>query len=350
MKIINENIALVGDIHAGIHGSSAIWHNILLDYGRWLRDNLKDNLIKDIIFLGDILHDRNEISVPTLHCLPQFFKLLEDFNIIILVGNHDCFYSKRSDVHSLRILDDWPNITIVDKPITITAHDKVITICPWATDIDSIPKSDILFGHFEIKTFKMSGKKLCEHGIDSKQLLEKAPLIFTGHFHEYQERKYQDGAIIYAGSTYEQNFGEANQPKGIINLNISTGNYTFIENTISPKHKYIRLTEILSIGKINEQIKKDFNGNIVTFIVDSVIETDALDKLVQRLNLLNPLELRVEHYIIKKDLDIDDHVLEFQGVDIQNDLREFVDKLEGVENKENVINYLLELYKEVEHA
>ncbi len=347
MKFNKEQIACFSDIHIGVHQASSMWHTISLNYARWLRDVLKERGIKDIVIPGDVLDDRNEIAVTTLHYLPQFFRIFEEFNIIIVVGNHDCYYSKRSDVHSLETLDEWPNITVIDSLTTVTLHEKVISFCPWHTPIEDIPQSDIIFGHFDIQSFKMAGYKVNEHGVRSADLLNKASLIVTGHYHLTQDRVYKNGKILYLGSPYQLNWGEAETPKGVYIIDIDTNDTSFITNDVSPKHKKILLSELLAIGKLTKEIQDEFNGNIIKFVVDVDASQRTIDELVKKFYLLKPLELKIEYEYTQR-FDLEDHEMEFQGVDVRSDMTEFVKTLEGIEIKEEVINYLIDIYERAE--
>lgn len=349
MKIFKEEVALVSDFHIGAHQSSINWHTTALNYARYLKEELIKLNIKDIIIAGDVLDDRNEISVLTLHYLTQFFQILDCFNIIILVGNHDCYYSRRSDVHSIKSLNNWENIKVIDTLTTITFNDKIITFCPWNTAIEQIPKSDIIIGHFDIQTFKMSGQKINEHGVKSQELLQKAKLIITGHYHLTQDRVYQNGTILYIGSPYELNWGEANTSKGFYTLNLESLQYTFIENTFSPKHRRVRLSELLKLGKITEQIKKEFQGNIISFVVDIDANQQIIDNLVQKFSLLKPLEMKIE-YDLTQTVNIVSmsENLDVLGINVESDIIEFVRSMESIENKEEVIKYLSDVYKRVE--
>lgn len=347
MKIARERVCCFSDLHLGVHQSSYMWLDIALDFAKWTKQQLIDRGIKDIIIPGDVSDDRDAIAVPTLNYLPRFFQIFNDFNIFITVGNHDCYYNRRSDVHSLGALNSWENITVIDKITTITAHEKTITFCPWHSNIDEIPNSDIIFGHFDIQTFKMNGFKICESGVSPKQLLNKANLIVTGHYHLTQDRIYKNGVILYLGSPFELNWGEANSPKGVYILDIPTLKYEFIENNVSPKHKKIRLSELLEIGAVTDEIKKEFRNNIVKFLVDIEIKQAVLDGLISRFHLLKPLEMKIIYEYVKGYDSTDIH-FEALGIDVQQDIHEFVQGLDFVENKDLVTQYLQTIYRRAE--
>jgi len=343
VKFTNEKICCIADLHIGVHQGNSIWHNISVDFAKWLKAQLNTNNIKDIIICGDVNNDRNEISVNTLHIINEFFKTLEEFNIVIIVGNHDAFYKNRSDINSLSLLAGWKNITIVDKLQSITQFDKLITLCPWGVELNDIPTSDIVFGHFDINGFYMNPVKLSTDGIKSGDILDKSKNIITGHFHMRDERRYQTGSILYLGSPYELTWGEYNNSKGIYIYDLMSTKYTFIENTVSPKHKKVKLSEIMAIGKISDDIKKEFYGNFVSFIIDKEIQQDKCEELTAKLYTLKPLSLHVEHELNEKAT-IEEINYEFTGVDIATAISEFVGVLD-IKDKENVLKHTLELYK-----
>ena len=202
LNLNKRKVCCVSDIHVGVHQNSTMWHDISLQWARWLHDELKDKGITDIIIPGDLFHYRDEIAVNTIHVVTEMLMIWKDFNIVLLVGNHDAFYKDRSEINSLSILAGWKNITVVSEPTHYECFNRKIMICPWGTTPNQIKKSDIVFGHFEIASFKFNQHKICEDGINSSHLLKKAPLIITGHFHLREERKYKAGNILYLGNPY----------------------------------------------------------------------------------------------------------------------------------------------------
>jgi metallophosphoesterase superfamily enzyme len=101
MSFKNNKIALVSDLHFGVHQGNHMWLDISLEFAKWFRDELIKKDIKDIMICGDINNDRNEISVNTMSVVTKIFKIWKDFNIKIIIGNHDAYYKDRCDVHSL---------------------------------------------------------------------------------------------------------------------------------------------------------------------------------------------------------------------------------------------------------
>lgn len=346
IKFSDNEICVISDIHIGIHQSSSIWHKITLDFAKWLKEILEKRGTRDIVIAGDIFHDRNEVSVLTMHVATEFFKILKDFNITILVGNHDAYYRERSDINSIDIFNEWGNINIINNVSTTKAYDKTITFVPWAADLRKIPDSDLIFGHFEITSFKMNKSKICSHGLNSIDLLKKARLIISGHFHYRDERNYSNGTILYTGCPFQLDWGDSNTIKGIHFLDLKTMKYDFLPNEMSPKHIKFRLSEVLNneTGML-ESLKKLTPGNFINFLIDKEIGSDKVDALINKLSSLQPLQIRPEFYV-DNQFNLDDLNYEFTGVDIPSAIEEFVNLLD-CNNKQQVLNYTLDLFKRV---
>lgn len=337
-------VCCVSDIHIGVHQNGVLWHDIAIQWAQWLRDELKKNNIQDIIICGDLFHYRDEIAVNTIQVTTQILEMWQQFNIIVLVGNHDAYYKDRSDVNSLSILKGWSNITVVDRLTQLTAFDRDLLFCPWGTKKEELTKNDIIFGHFEVESFKLNHFKVCTEGIKSKDLLSKTDLVITGHFHHREEREYKNGKILYLGNPFEMDFGDINTIKGYYLLDIPGKTYTFVENKISPKHHKIFLSELAKAGTITKTVKSRIKNNIVRFVVDRNIMSDEADFVIQRLLQSKPKTFNVDYAINFNKFSDGAEQFDLSGFDIVTAINEFVDLLE-VDNKHEVADHTIELYK-----
>tara|TARA_B100001123_G_scaffold64093_6_gene70625 strand:- start:3214 stop:4278 length:1065 start_codon:yes stop_codon:yes gene_type:complete len=339
-----SKVCCISDIHVGVHQNSTQWHNIILKWAKWLRSELESKDISDIIISGDFFHYRDEIAVNTIHFVTSILEEWRQFNIIILVGNHDAWYKDRSDVNSLSILSGWSNIKVISDPTTATLFGKSVTFCPWGTKVKDIPGSDVVFGHFEITTFKQNTFKICSEGIRSKDLLSKSGLIISGHFHLREERKYDDGTILYLGSPFEMTFGDADSTKGYYILDLDTLKYDFTENTLSPKHKKIHLSELVKVGSINAKVKKWFKNNFVKLVVDKNVAPDDMDVILRKLSSLNAKAVNVDYSQSFNQYNLDeDSRHDFAGIEVKSAIEEFINLLE-IDNKKEIIDYTLDVY------
>ena len=335
----------ISDIHIGVHQNSSQWHNITLEWARWLAAELKSKNIQDIIISGDFFHYRDEIAVNTLHFVTEVLDLWSSFNIILLVGNHDAYYKDRSDVNSLTILNGQDNVTVLSSLATTQLFGKTITFCPWGTTPDQIPTSDLIFGHFEIKNFKQNSSRICDTGINAADLLSKAGLIISGHFHLRDERVYKDGNILYLGNPFQMDFGDCDGTKGYYILDFETLKYEFTENDMSPKHKKIYLSELVKSKRITSDIKRDFENNFIKFIIDKDISADEVDIILKKFLTLNPVSINVDYAVNFNNYRVDETARhDFSGIDVSTAIEEFINLIE-IDNKDEVTDYTVNLYK-----
>jgi len=346
LTIKGSKVGIFSDIHIGLGQDSNLWHDIVLDFARWASKEYIKAGINDIIIPGDIFHNRNEISVNTIAIATEFFEILKDFRIFILVGNHDSYYKDRSDVNSVGILKGWKNIIIAEKkPLIIEADEKTISLIPWGTDISDIPKTDICFGHFEINTFYMNGFKVCEHGLESKSLLDKAPLVISGHFHKKDHRKYTKGDIVYVGSPYQHNFGDTDDSRGIYILNIKTNEFQYIENDVSPKHIKVYLSKLKDKTQDSDFLKKHIKGNLISLIIDENIENEKISLLTSKINALSPRFLRVDYKSFKSEFEKTTDT-DYNLIDVEQNIEDFVNSLD-IKYKQETTEYLTNIYKQI---
>ena len=344
-RLNKPRVAIFSDLHLGVHSNSTDWHNYAIEWANWFKDDCKRRNIKDLIFCGDWHHNRSEISVNTLQISADILDILSDFNIIAITGNHDMYYKHRTDVNSLSIFKKRKNVTILNDPETIEAFDRTITFCPWNTNIKDVPKSDILFGHFEIETFKMNSYKVCEDGLKVKDLLTKSNLVISGHFHTRHLKKFSRGTVLYVGNPFQMDFGDVGNTKGYYVLNLDDMEYEFIQNTISPNYIKISLSQLIREGNITSHIIDLVTNNIVKLKVDMNISQDDMDILLQKLSLLKPESLTVDYDInFNRLIDNTDNKEDLSGIDIPQAVEEFVNLLE-IKNKKEIIDYTLSLYE-----
>ena len=344
MIFTQNKICCISDIHVGVHQNSAMWLDITVSWAKWLRAELRKKRITDIMISGDLFHYRDEISVNTIQVVTEILTLWKEFNIVMLVGNHDSYYKDRIDVNSLSILAGWDNITVYSKPEQIEHGSKKIMFCPWGTRPEEMKPSDIIFGHFEIRSFKMNQHKVCTDGISSKELLKYAPLIITGHFHLRELRQYKDGEILYLGNPYQMDFGDVESSKGYYILDIHSSSYKFYENKISPKHKKIRLSELVKHSGITPDVEQMFRNNIVKFIIDRHIAPDEIDLLLSKFSDLKPVSINTDYEINFNTFGLEEtNDVDISGVDIPQAIQEFVNML-NIKNKDDVVKITLDLY------
>lgn len=345
MKFNHPVIGVIADIHLGVYQDSPLWHDLALNFAKWAAKTYKALGVKDIVISGDIFHNREKVSVNTIHAASDFFKILEDFNIIAIAGNHDVFYRDRSDVSSISILKGWNNIHVVLETETMEFGNKKITFVPWGADISKIEPCDIMFGHFEIATFSIARDQICTHGESATNLLNIAPLVMTGHFHMAEMRKYEKGRIIYVGSPMELNWGEAYTPKYIWTLDLNESKPKAVENKFSPKHFKLKSSQIYSNL---ESFKSTITNNFINVQIDQEMPISDVELLQTKISAFSPLELRID-YQANNEIILDEFKnYDFSAINIEKSFQEIVDNLhENQDKKKKVLDTLLDIYHQV---
>ncbi len=341
-----SKICCIADLHIGVHQNNTLWHDIALKWANWLKGELEKKNIYDIFILGDVYHYRDEVAVNTMHVVNQIFSLWKDFNITVLVGNHDAYYKDNSTVSSLSLLDGKNKIRVIDTTQTFTLYGKTVTFLPWGAPLSDVPKSDILFGHLEVESFKMNSYKLCEHGIKTQSLFDKAKLVMTGHFHLREERSYDKGTVIYVGNPYEMDYGDYNSKKGYYILDINALTYDFCENTLSPRHSKITVTELQQYCDTKRDISELFANNIVRVVVDGKHGVDDIDKVIKYASGLNPVNLSIDYSLHDTTIGVNEALSVSDSVDLDQTLRDFIATLD-IEDKSEIEAYCIDVLKKV---
>lgn len=336
-------IAVVSDLHLGVHQNSEKWLNESLKFASWFRDDLLDKNIKDIIIPGDFFHDRTDINLLTMHYAAKILDTWKDFRIWMIPGNHDCFYKDNSTISSVSILREHRGVSLFDQVATVPFDQCNIVFVPWGTPIDKIPSGDVIIGHFELNGFKMNSFKVCEGGDNIEGLSDKAPLVLTGHFHMRQERRSKKGLILYVGTPYEMDYSDMNVDKGYHILELDSLSIEFVQYEKTIKHKKIKVSDLIANKEtLNEYLCKEVKGNVVTFVIDKELDFDKINALVQKLQMYEPLAFKGTDFLKKEESTVETTNTEV-SVQTEQLITEFVAQME-LENSEEVLKLVLELY------
>lgn len=338
---MNNRIAFFTDLHLGVHQNSEKWLTIAHQWAKWFKGELESRNIDEIVFGGDFFHYRDEVNVKCLHTANLILDLFKDFKVTMITGNHDSYYKDTSSVNSLSILNHKNNIKIIDKPELIKISGKSLMMCPWGTEVTDIEPADIIFGHFEIQNFKYNNFKVCETGFNSRALLNLTNLIFSGHFHKREERKYNDGTIIYAGNTFETDFADMNDKKGFYVIDLNSLDYQFVHNNISPVHVKIKTSQITDLPLYKENL----DNIILKLYVDNDISIKDLDNIIAKVNTYNPVDLTVD-YLYKFNPVDTPFTNELSDLNTRECISEYIENTITDEYRLSVIKKVIDIYKQ----
>lgn len=280
-------ILIFSDIHIHPHKKSSERLNHCLEALDWVFDVAKSRNISNIVFLGDLFHDRQRIDVLTYQ---KTFEILErrmserNLDLRLLLGNHDLWHNERLDVSSVNPLRSIKGVTVVDRPcvqeISDGSEDVHFAFLPYThdpiEDIQSLEKewkakargTKILGAHLSVDgaiwntRFNTASEVAVEHDGDmvrvGPEIFKRWDRVFLGHYHAAQKL---DDVVEYVGSPLQLSFGEAFQEKNIIVYDTHEDSMEYVANDFSPRHYII---------SEDEMDKYPLEGNFVRLEVDDI--------------------------------------------------------------------------------
>jgi DNA repair exonuclease SbcCD nuclease subunit len=345
-------IAIINDTHFGVRNDSPFFLDQSLDFfEKVFFPYLKENNIKNVIHLGDLLDRRKFVNFNTLSQVrKRFFKPLIDNNIKthITIGNHDTYYKNTNSLNSINelFLNESDVVTIVETPTAIDYDGLCIGIIPWVAkdnekeclDFIKTCNCPIIGGHFEISGFQVMNGVVHPSGLN-KSIFERFELVLSGHFH----LKQNNGNIHYLGTQYELNFGDMNSPKGFHVLDTETRNLEFIKNPNKIFHliKYDDSTQDGVDSIISTDIRQYKNG-FIKVIVSNKTKPFAFDKFIDAIYTLNPQQLTIVEEYTDKQNPIDIDITE----DTMSIINKEIDNLEHIQDKTKLKIIIKDLYME----
>tara|TARA_Y100000592_G_scaffold95818_1_gene163114 strand:- start:842 stop:1888 length:1047 start_codon:yes stop_codon:yes gene_type:complete len=340
-------IALLTDTHFGARNDNPNYSNYFYKfYDDIFFPYLEAHNIKDIIHLGDVLDRRKFVNFKTLNDFNnKFVNRIKDYNVDIIIGNHDTYYKNTNEINSPQELMDWGNIYA--EPIVIERGGMRMLILPWVTP-ENIEKTtmmleqesaDIVLGHLEIQGFQMNNGHVSNTGLD-KKLFRRFETVLTGHFH----KKSDDGQIFYLGSPYEFVWTDYNCQKGFHILDTETREIEHIKNPYTIHEKVYYNDEANDYKEFNYS---NYDSKYVKLIVEKKKDYYLFDKFVDGFykNVkVHDLKI-IEDY---SDLDastVADDIAE-RSSDTPTLLDNYVDELETDLDKDRLKKLMRSLYTE----
>jgi len=280
---MSNKVLIFSDIHIHAHKRSINRIDDCLEVLKWVLNVAKEKNIKDVLFLGDLFHDRQKIDVLVYQKTFEIFleAQLSDnpLSIYLLIGNHDMYHRDRWDINSVSPLNAIPGVKVIDSPETIEISGKSFDFLPHTEDpIEMLHsykgKRDYLCAHLAVDgaMLNSSGTEsdvIVEHDGEMIKVDEKQfgtwDYVFLGHYHAEQKIGKN---IEYIGSPLQLNFGESFQTKHICILDPQTGEKEYVVNNFSPRHLVISEKEIE---------KYDLNKNFVRIVVEDITSSDVIE-------------------------------------------------------------------------
>lgn len=329
---------ILGDLHLACRNGSRIFsqhqqkffNKILFPYLK------KHNY--PILQLGDMFDHRKYIGFVGLkETYKGFFdKLPPKTKITTLLGNHDIAYKESLSVNSSDLLlSHYPNITVVDVPMTINGIDFIPWLCAENREeiFEFLKKttSKICVGHFEISGFSMQRGIPAHDGLDIS-IFDQYDLVLSGHYHTRSSIE----NITYVGTPYELTWADHKDPKGFHVLDTETMELEFIENPYN-------LYESIQYDD-RHQMDIDFNvykEKYVKVIVVNKTDYTAFDQFINRLNHVGAYDIKIIETF--NDVSVGEIGGEIVLSDTLHVLDDYINSL-GVNNSNDLKVYMKSLY------
>lgn len=209
---MNERSIITSDWHFGANSNDTKHNQDLLEFVDYLVSYGKTHNIDVLYFAGDLFEHRDKVDVQTLnYAISGIETLSQQFDVRMLLGNHDLYYKDTLDITSLSVFDKVA--TVIHEPQVFGN----ILVTPWVINqeqfehivqLSKSEKVDYVIGHYEFSGFKMNDHYVMEHGYSHKAL-KHLKQVFTGHYHARQEK----GNVVYIGSPFPFNFNDSNDSK-----------------------------------------------------------------------------------------------------------------------------------------
>lgn len=298
---MSSKVLIFSDLHCHCHKKQNKRLDDCLQALEWVFKVAKQNQIKDILFGGDLFHDRHKIDVYTYQ---KTYEVLENnltkssFNLYLLLGNHDIWYNEKTSVSSVIPLSSLPGIQIISKPKRLEICNSNWDFIPFTHNpIESLEllknqagNTQYAIGHIAIDGAVLHTNQHADVSIEHDGemisigvgLFKNYQKVFLGHYHAEQRL---NEIVEYVGSPLELNFGESEQEKHLIIFDCETKEQKYIINDFSPKHIVASAEHIKNI---------DLKNNFVRAKVDdlSVVDVIGLKKELMQQGDIRGLEIK----------------------------------------------------------
>tara|TARA_A100001011_G_scaffold111138_1_gene117677 strand:+ start:7653 stop:8717 length:1065 start_codon:yes stop_codon:yes gene_type:complete len=348
-------IALLNDTHFGVRNDSQAFRNYQLRfYNEIFFPYLKENNIKTLVHLGDVVDRRKFINFQTASVFRKhFWDVLwkEKIDTHIIIGNHDTYYKNTNEVNAIENL--YTSFDGVNEPFIYTGPKEVelggcnILFLPWICDDnyeDSIHALDsatasVIMGHLEIKGFEMQKGMINDQGLEKKQF-KRFEKVISGHFH----KKSDDGQIYYCGAQYEMTWSDYKDPKGFHIFDTETRELTRVPNPLRIHKKLIYNDKETNYTNIN---LSEFEDSFVKIFVVNKTDDNMFNNLLDNMhNKINTHEINViEDLNSDVTASVREDILD-QGEDTLTFLGNYIDQADTELDKQKLKGVVKELFVE----
>ena len=167
-----------------------------------------------VVILGDLLHEHETLHTIALNKATNFVKRVSEKCLtFVLVGNHDMINHDQflTENHWMNSMKLWPNVYIVDYPMTYMSNGKKFVLAPYVNTgrfeecLDKVGEWKDAYCIFPHQEFYG-----CDFGhvpsTKGDKWKEEYPPVISGHIHSRQK---VGSNVYYPGSVMQHAFGES---------------------------------------------------------------------------------------------------------------------------------------------
>ena len=340
-------IAIITDTHFGGRRGSKAFHEF---FGKFYDEvffpTLEERGIEYCIHMGDAFDNRKNIDFWSLNWAKENvydrFKKL-GVKVWQLVGNHDVYYKNTNEINSIEsLLSTYDNLIPISSPGEYDINGFKAFMLPWICDDNfretesaiAATKSQVAFGHLELRGFQLYPGCVQERGID-RDIVEKFDTVFSGHYHT----RSNDGKVFYLGNPYEMYWNDCGDKRGFHIYDTEDRTVEFIEN---PHHMFAKVYyEDTKVGTFKFHL---YEGKIVKLLVRKKTNQLQYEKFVDSMWKAGVADLKnIEN------LEVNDAEVEFDGDKVEDTLtllNKYIEDSDFDLRKERVKELLREVYME----
>jgi len=337
-------VAIITDTHYGARKGSKHLH----DYFEKFYDDvffptLEKEGITTVIHMGDAFDSRKSIDYQSLEWAKRVvFDRLKEYDVHMIVGNHDCYYKNTNNVNSPGLLlQTYKNIKTYNKIEEVVIDNLKVLFIPWINaenyqdSVNAIKVSDSIcaMGHLELNGFRAHRGHVMEEGM-ACDVFEKFDKVFSGHYHTRSD----NGKIFYLGNPYEMFWNDVNDTRGFHIFDTDTLTHTPVNNPYKlfyniyyedTNHKLFNATE--------------YENKIVKVIVRKKSKPKDFEKFIDKLYSVGVQDLKIiENFDLQENED-------FEIGEEENTLsilNRYIDESETQYDKSIIKNIFQDLYKQ----
>ena len=296
-------VAIISDTHYGARKGSKLFHDYFEKfYNDVFFPTIDKEGITTVIHMGDAFDSRKSIDYQSLEWAKRVvFDRLKEYDVHMIVGNHDCYYKNTNNVNSPGLLlQTYKNIKTYNKIEEVVIDNLKVLFIPWINaenyqdSVNAIKVSDSIcaMGHLELNGFRAHRGHVMEEGM-ACDVFEKFDKVFSGHYHTRSD----NGRIFYLGNPYEMFWNDVNDPRGFTIFDTDTLDFEQIDNPF-------RLFYNIYYEDTPYQVfdTTEYQGKIVKVIVRKKTEPKKFEKFIDKLYSCGIQDLKiVENFSVQEN-------------------------------------------------